>query len=57
MYKFTILNANEQNDYAGSKMFKEFGGCEATIRQNYFDAGRFYVYTFNYGYEVALKKN
>ena len=48
--KLPILNANKKNDYGGSKMFKEFGGCKAAISHTYCAAGSFFVYELNYGY-------
>ena len=50
------LNSGIPNIYARSKMFKEFGGCEASISKKYCAAGRFCVYAFNHGYVVCFRK-
>ena len=47
--KFPILNANKQNYYARSKIFKEFGGFKAAIGNNYCAVGSF-LCALNYGY-------
>ena len=54
--KFPILNANLKNGYASSKIFKEFGGCKATIGHNYCAAVNFFVYALNYGCLVTFRK-
>ena len=45
----SILNENKQNDYARSKIFKEFGGYKSAIGHSYCAAGIFFVYALNYG--------
>ena len=40
--KFPILNANTENGYSRSKMFKVFGGYNSAIVHNYFAADSFF---------------
>ena len=53
---FPNLNSSRPNIYAKSKMFKEFGGCEAVIGENYCASGRFCANAFNDGYGLCFSK-
>ena len=55
LYKLLILNANKQNDYARSKIFKEFGGYKSATRNNYCTAGSF-LNALKYGCLVNFRK-
>ena len=48
------LNSSRPNIFTKPEMFKKFGGCEATISENYCAPGRFFVYALNHSYIVCF---